>query len=104
MSVVELALCRSGDVYARKQRGRIQEGCASAALCMFVVLSMLPHLSDADRALAADPDPAAPLHISAFKGLGLESAGAFVASFERYRAQIAGQGTLATLEAMNREG
>ena len=63
-----------------------------------------PHLTATDRTLATDPDPTAPLRISTFKGLGLEGAGAFVASFERYRAQIADQGTLATLEAMNREG
>jgi hypothetical protein len=44
------------------------------------------------------------LRLSTFKGLGLEGASTFVASFKHYRAQIADQGTLATLEAMNREG
>jgi mannitol-1-phosphate/altronate dehydrogenase len=63
-----------------------------------------PHLTAADRALATDPDPTAPLRLSTFKGLGLEGASTFVASFARYRAQIADQGTLATLKAMNREG
>jgi mannitol-1-phosphate/altronate dehydrogenase len=63
-----------------------------------------PHLTAADRALATDPDPTAPLRLSTFKGLGLEGASTFVASFKHYRAQIADQGTLATLEAMNREG
>jgi mannitol 2-dehydrogenase len=56
-----------------------------------------PHLTAADRALAADPDPKAALRISTFKGLELEGSPAFVASFLRYRAQIAEQGTLATL-------
>lgn len=62
-----------------------------------------PHLSAADRALAADPDPIAPLRIGTFKGLGLEAAAAFAASFKHYRARIADQGTLAALEALNRE-
>jgi mannitol-1-phosphate/altronate dehydrogenase len=62
-----------------------------------------PHLTAADRALAADPDPTAPLRLSTFKGLGLEGADGFVASFRRYRVLIADQGTLATLEAMNRD-
>lgn len=56
-----------------------------------------PHLADADRALAADPDPAAPLRIATLKGLDLEASPAFVESFARYRALIADRGTLATL-------
>lgn len=63
-----------------------------------------PHLSEADRALAADPDPAAALRISAFKGLGLEGDPAFTASFGRQRERIARDGALATLDALNREG
>ena len=61
-----------------------------------------PQLTAADRALAADPDPAAALRISAFKGLELERSPAFVASFVRYRALLAEQGTLATLAAIER--
>jgi mannitol-1-phosphate/altronate dehydrogenase len=56
-----------------------------------------PHLSEADRALAAAPDPSAALQISALKGLGLERSSAFVASVVRYRALIAEQGTLKAL-------
>jgi mannitol-1-phosphate/altronate dehydrogenase len=63
-----------------------------------------PRLTAADRALAADPDPAAALRIGALAGLDLEQSGAFVASFVRYRALIAEQGALATLATMGEAG
>lgn len=62
-----------------------------------------PHLSAADRALAADPDPKAALRISTLKGLELEQSPAFVASFLHYRTLIAEQGTIATLAAIAQE-
>lgn len=56
-----------------------------------------PHLTAADRALAADPDPTAFLRIGSFSGLGLGAAEAFRASVRDYRARIAADGALATL-------
>jgi mannitol-1-phosphate/altronate dehydrogenase len=58
-----------------------------------------PHLSAADRALAADPDPRAVLGIAGLKGLGLDRSSAFVASFVGHRARIAEIGALAALPA-----
>lgn len=58
-----------------------------------------PHLSAADRALAADADPAAVLRIGAFQGLGLDGSGTFAADVVRCRALIAERGTLAALAA-----
>lgn len=62
-----------------------------------------PQLTAADHALAADPDPAAALRISAFKGLELERSTVFAASFVRYRTLIAEHGTLPTLAAIGQE-
>lgn len=56
-----------------------------------------PHLSAADRALAADADPAAALRIGALQGLGLDASASFTASYVHYRALLAERGTLATL-------
>jgi mannitol-1-phosphate/altronate dehydrogenase len=57
-----------------------------------------PHLAPADLALAADADPAAALRIANFKGLGVQEAPDFVATFARCRALIAEQGALAALD------
>ena len=63
-----------------------------------------PHLTPADRALAADPDPLAALRIGAFNGLGLDASDRFVHSFAGYRKLIAEQGALATLAGLERAG
>jgi mannitol-1-phosphate/altronate dehydrogenase len=60
-----------------------------------------PHLTEADHALAADPDPLAALGIGPLKALGLAGSGEFAASFARCRAAIAGHGALAALPADN---
>ncbi len=60
-----------------------------------------PHLTEADRAQAQDPDPAAVLRIGPLKGLGLDRSAAFVESVGRYRAQIAEKGALATLAGLD---
>jgi mannitol-1-phosphate/altronate dehydrogenase len=57
-----------------------------------------PHLAPADRALAADADPAAVLRIANFQGLGVQGAPGFVATFARYRALLAERGALAALD------
>ena len=44
------------------------------------------------------------VHLFPAGAASVVDAGAFVASFERYRARIADHGTLATLEAISREG
>ena len=62
-----------------------------------------PHLTDADRALALEPDPAAVLRIANFKGLGLDGVEAFEESVRRYRDRIAAHGAVATLAAMQAE-
>ena len=62
-----------------------------------------PHLTEADRALALEPDLAAVLRIGSFKGLGLDGAEAFHASVRHYRARIAADGVMATLVAMQSE-
>ena len=59
-----------------------------------------PHLTDADRAQARDPDPAAVLRLGPLKGLGLDRSAAFVESVGRCRAQIAEKGALATLAGL----
>lgn len=61
-----------------------------------------PHLSEADRRLLDDPDPAAPLRIHTLRGLRLERFPAFVADVVRLRAAIAGQGTLQALAELGR--
>lgn len=63
-----------------------------------------PHLSEADRALVADADPAAPLRISTLRGLALEGSAGFARHFRHHRERIAAQGVLATLEELDREG
>lgn len=63
-----------------------------------------PHLTAADLALASDPDPAAPLRMGAFKGLGLEGSASFVESFTRYRAMISAKGALETLITLDEGG
>jgi mannitol 2-dehydrogenase len=58
-----------------------------------------PHLTEADHALAADPDPLAALGIGPLKALGLAGSSEFAASFARYRAAIAERRALAALPA-----
>jgi mannitol-1-phosphate/altronate dehydrogenase len=60
-----------------------------------------PHLTDADRARAQDPDPAAVLRIGPLKGMGLDRSQTFVESVGRYRAAIAEKGALATLTGLD---
>lgn len=62
-----------------------------------------PHLTAADRALAADADPAAALRIGTLKGLGLAASAAFIDSYVRCRSQLAERGTLATLAELTGE-
>lgn len=62
-----------------------------------------PHLTAADRALATDPDPVAPLRISTLRSLDLQAYPAFVQSFAGYRAMIADMGILAALERLEAE-
>ncbi|WP_191060034.1 mannitol dehydrogenase family protein [Geminicoccus harenae] len=56
-----------------------------------------PKLEDADRALASDPDPAAPLRISTLRFLELDAHPGFVQSFVGYRKAIAEKGILPAL-------
>jgi mannitol-1-phosphate/altronate dehydrogenase len=63
-----------------------------------------PRLSEADRRLAAAPDPGAFLRIGPFAGLALDRSPAFVASFARCRALIAERGTLPALAAIPGQG
>jgi mannitol-1-phosphate/altronate dehydrogenase len=63
-----------------------------------------PRLNDADRRLAAAPDPAAALRIGAFAGLALDRSAAFLASFARCRALIAERGALPALAAILEQG
>lgn len=56
-----------------------------------------PHLTEADRALVHDADPAAPLRISTLRALDLDRSRAFVESFIGYRAMIGERGALETL-------
>ncbi len=60
-----------------------------------------PHLTEADRALVDDADPAAPLRISTLAPLGLERSRAFVESFVRYRTVIGERGVLEALDALD---
>lgn len=58
-----------------------------------------PNLPAADLALAKQTtDPAAPLHMSIFAGWGLDTCDELRALFVDYRASLASDGTLATLE------
>ena len=59
-----------------------------------------PHLTEADLALARDPDPAAPLRISTLRPLGLDRSGSFVEAFTRCRAMLAERGALDALSAL----
>ncbi|MFT8245627.1 mannitol dehydrogenase family protein [Roseomonas sp. BN140053] len=62
-----------------------------------------PRLTEADRALLRDPDPAAPLRLSAFADWRLDRFPRFEAEFLRFRRGIAAAGTLATLAALLEE-
>ena len=57
-----------------------------------------PHLTEADRRLAADPDPKAALGMSMWAGWDLASFGAFADDFARFRRGIRDKGTAATLK------
>ena len=59
-----------------------------------------PHLSEADKLLAADPDLKAALDMSMFAGWELASYGAFAEDFARCRESIRRLGTAATLRAL----
>ncbi|GBQ67424.1 NADPH-dependent L-sorbose reductase [Ameyamaea chiangmaiensis NBRC 103196] len=59
-----------------------------------------PHLSDEDRVLAADPDPARALEMSAFAGWGLSDAPAFVELFTKTRSGVETQGARAVLKTI----
>ena len=62
-----------------------------------------PRLSAADLALAGDADPAAPLRIGTFDGLGLAEAPAFVRSYVDLRRRIAASGVLGALGGLQAE-
>lgn len=59
-----------------------------------------PHLTEADRTLVRDPDPAAPLRISTLRPLGLDRSESFAGSFVRCRAMIAEKGALDAIAAL----
>ena len=59
-----------------------------------------PHLTDADRRLAADPDLKAALDMSMFAGWQLASQAGFAADFVRLREAIRRDGTAATLKSL----
>lgn len=63
-----------------------------------------PRLSEADRRLAAAPEPAAALRMAAFAGLALDRSPAFVAGFARCRDLIAERGALPALAAVLEQG
>ena len=62
-----------------------------------------PHLTAADRALAAESDPTAFLGIGNFKGLGLEAADGFRERVRHYRTRIAADGALTALADLQAE-
>ena len=59
-----------------------------------------PMVSEADHALAADPDLAKGMKMGAFAGWGVETDPGFVADYARYRASIKENGAGATLKAL----
>ncbi len=59
-----------------------------------------PHLSEADKLLAADPDLKAALDMSMFAGWDLADHAAFAEDFARYRQSIRDQGTAKTLSQL----
>ena len=59
-----------------------------------------PMVSEADHALAADPDLGKGMGMGAFAGWGVETNPGFVADYARYRASIKEKGAGATLKAL----
>ena len=59
-----------------------------------------PMVTEADRALAADPDLAKGLGLGAFKGWGVADHPGFAADYAAYRDSIKRRGAAATLEAL----
>ena len=59
-----------------------------------------PNVTEADRALAADPDLSQGLGMSVFKGWALDQSPGFSADYANYRAAIRQQGAGATLQTL----
>ncbi|MCW6508902.1 mannitol dehydrogenase family protein [Lichenifustis flavocetrariae] len=62
-----------------------------------------PNVTPADFTLVKDPDPAKGIHLSVFKGWGVETSPAFVKDYARLRTQIQTEGAGKTLAALLKE-